>query len=230
MTLLLSTTLLATVAAAQITTSIWLPGAANANQSFVGSVVSLQGDRTTLSLAFDGDAIETEYYGNGPNLVTVGGNTYMAYEASAYHPASSERPYGESDLAATVRLECTRENSDAIPACATMIQGIGLNNSILASGNEVARTTMTLSGDLQQYYENEFKLIITAGTEKLSVSAAPSPTEATVESTRTQPATESTESGSLTPGATQATGAAGPTRSMIPVLAGLGAAAAFFVY
>lgn len=229
MALLLSVTLLATVATAQLTTSIWLPGAANANQSFVGSVVSLQGDRTTLSLAFDGDAIETEYYGTGPNLVTVGGTTYMAYEASAYQRHYSSSAYGDSDLAAVVRLECTRENSNAVPACATTIQGIGLNNSVLTSDSEAARTTLTMSGELQQYYENNFKLTITAGTEKLSASASASPTGAALNSTGTQAPTELPKSSSRTPEATQATGAAGPAPSMVPVLAGLGAAAAFFI-
>ncbi|KAJ4991784.1 hypothetical protein SVAN01_02634 [Stagonosporopsis vannaccii] len=229
MSLLLSTTLLATVVTAQLTTSIWLPGAANANQSFVGSVVSLQSDRTTLSLAFDGDAIETEYYGSGPNLVTVGGATYMAYEASAYQPVTSSPSYEEKYLAATVRLECTRQKSDAVPACATTIQGVGLNNSVLALDSDAVRTTMTISGELQQNYASEFKLVLTAGTEKLSASVAASPTEATVESTGTQSGIQLVNPSSGPPEPTQATGAAGPLRSMRPILAGLGAAVVFFV-
>jgi hypothetical protein len=48
MSLLLTSTLLASVAAAQLTTSIWMPGAANGDQSFVGSVIAVQGDRTTM--------------------------------------------------------------------------------------------------------------------------------------------------------------------------------------
>src|SRR5689334_15594616 len=83
MSLLLKSTLLATVATAQLTTSIWMPGAANGGQSFVGSVIAVQNDRTTISMAFDGEGIETEYYGEGPKTVTVGGTTYVAYEVSA---------------------------------------------------------------------------------------------------------------------------------------------------
>ncbi|KAH6644629.1 hypothetical protein C7974DRAFT_24748 [Boeremia exigua] len=220
MSLLFSATLLATVASAQLTTSIWLPGAANANQSFVGSVVAQQDDRTTLSLAFNGGAIESEYYGQGPDIVTVGGTTYVAYEASATDE--------ESDFTVTVALACTRENGDAVPTCTATTRGDGPENSILASDSDSPQTTMTMSGD-EQYYLNNFKLVITAGTEKLSASAAATPTGSTAQSTGTQSTVGSIVSSGASSQVVQATGAAVPMRSMAPVLAGMGAAAAFFV-
>ncbi|KAF2624894.1 hypothetical protein BU25DRAFT_128226 [Macroventuria anomochaeta] len=232
MSRLLTTTLLASVATAQLTTSIWLPGAANANQSFVASVVSLQDDRTTLSLAFDGDAIETEYYGNGPDLVTVGGTTYVAYEATATDAGS--------DFAVTVNLACTRENGNAVPTCTATTRDREAENSILASHcssvtgsctsqigpSDFPQSTVTMSGD-EQFFLNNYKLVITAGTEKLSASAAATPTGSDAQSTAASGTSSAGSSGSS--GAPQATGAASPMRSIAPVLAGMGAAAAFFV-
>ena len=194
-----------------------MPGAANANQSFVGSVVSLQDDRTTLSLAFDGEAIATEYYGNGPDLVTVGGTTYVAYGATATDEGS--------DFAVTVNFACTRENGNAVPTCTVTTQDSATENS-----SEFPQSTMTMSGDAQ-YILNNYKLIITAGTEKLSASAAATPTEsgATPTGSDAQSTIASVISGTGGPGVAQATGAAAPMRSMAPVLMGVGAAAAFFV-
>lgn len=230
MSLLLTSALLASVATAQLTTSIWMPGAANANQSFVGSVVSLQNDRTTISMAFDGDAIETEYYGQGPDLVTVGGTTYVAYEATATDE--------ESSVTVTVNLACSRADGSAVPTCtaATKIDGAAADT---ISGLESAASTTTMSGD-EQYFLNNFKLVITAGTEKLSASAAatptasgPTPTGSSAQSSGTSAASgasaASAASSAASSGVAQATGAAAPMRSLAPVLAGMGAAAAFFV-
>lgn len=254
MSLLLSTTLLASIAAAQLTTSIWLPGAANANQSFIGSVVAQTGDRTTLSVAFDGSAILTEYYGTGPGFVTVEGTTYMAYQQTATDAGS--------DNSATVDLTCSRANEKAVPTCAYTMRDFmecssqigtstttyvvtdtpqrsdgdfsplvrtvtetleNLCTGVVESGN-FAQTTSTLSGD-QQYFLNNYRLVITAGTEKLNASAAATPAGSGAQSTVASMSLSAAGSS----GATQATGAAAPVRTIAPVLAGLGAAAAFFV-
>jgi hypothetical protein len=256
MSLLLFATLFASLATAQLTTSIWLLGAANANQSFVGSVVTQQGDRTTLSVGFDGKGLETEYYGTGPGYVTLGGTTYVAYQATASDPGS--------DFGVTAYLECSRENGSAAPTC-TMTTRDGASEQSLMNSQcanqlsgsyiktyEVAetsfadgkpstrtvtrtesndctgsvdydifpQTTMTMSGD-EQYFMNTYKLVITAGTEKLGASAAATPTASGAQSTGNSTAGSSE--------AAQATGAAAPILAMAPVLAGLGAAAAFFV-
>lgn len=247
MSLLLKSTLLATVATAQLTTSIWMPGAANRGQSFVGSVIAVQNDRTTISMAFDGEGIETEYYGEGPKTVTVGGTTYVAYEVSA--TAIVE----DVSATATIDLACSRADDSAVPTCE-------INTKISGGPPEETEglsdaTTTTMSGDMQ-YYLNNFPLVITAGEDKLGASAAatPSASEATPTGTTgsstkssATPAASGASASSGAPAASgasaaasaassaassavaQATGAAAPMRSMAPVLVGIGAVAAFFV-
>lgn len=247
MSLLLKSTLLATVATAQLTTSIWMPGAANGDQSFVGSVIAVQNDRTTLSVAFDGGGIETEYYEQGPKTVTLGGTTYVAYEVSA--TAIVE----DVTATATIDLACSRADNSAVPTCE-------INTKISGGPPEETEglsdaTTTTMSGDMQ-YYLNNFPLVITAGEDKLGASAAatPSASEATPTGTAggssaKSSATSAASGASASSGApaasgasaaasaassaassavAQATGAAAPTRSMAPVLVGMGAVAAFF--
>lgn len=246
MSLLLKSSLLASVAAAQLTTSIWMPGAANGDQSFVGSVIAVQNDRTTISMAFDGEGIETEYYGQGPKTVTVGGTTYVAYEVSATAVVENV------SATATIDFACSRADDSAVPTCEinTKVSGgppdetTGLSDA----------TTTTMSGD-EQYFLNNFPLVITAGEDKLGASAAatPSASEATPTGSSAQPSGTSAasaasgasaSSGPVASGASaaasaassaassavaQATGAAAPMHSLAPVLVGMGAFAAFFV-
>lgn len=195
--------------------------------------MSLQNDRTTISMAFDGDGIETQYYGQGPDTVTVGGTTYIAYEATA----SDE----ESSVTATVNIACSRADGSAVPTCTveTKIDGAAAGT---ISGLEAGASTTTMSGD-EQYYLNNYKLVVTAGEEKLSASAAatPSASEPTITKSSSQSSGTSAASGAsgasaasaassaASSGIAQATGAAAPMRPLAPVLAGLGAAAAFFV-
>jgi hypothetical protein len=247
MSLLLTSTLLASVAAAQLTTSIWMPGAANGDQSFVGSVIAVQGDRTTISMAFDGEGIETEYYGQGPSTVTLGGTTYVAYEVSA--TAIVE----DVSATATIDLACSRADNSAVPTCEinTKVSG-GVPDE--TSGLSDATTT-TMSGDMQ-YYLNNFPLVITAGEDKLGASAAATPSASEATPTGTTGSSAQSSSASVASGASassgvpvasgasaaasaaskaassavaQATGAAAPMRSLAPVLVGMGAVAAFFV-
>ena len=86
------------------------------------------------------------------------------------------------------------------------------------------QTTSTFVGD-EQYFINNYKLVITAGTEKLNASAAATPTSSGAQSTVAL--VSSGTAGSS--GVAEATGAAAPMLSMAPVLAGLGAAVAFLV-
>ncbi|KAF3031797.1 Mucin-21 [Didymella heteroderae] len=244
MSLLLKSTLLASVAAAQLTTSIWMPGAANGDQSFVGSVVAVQDDRTTISMAFDGEGIETEYYGQGPKTVTVGGTTYVGYEVAA--TAIVE----DVTATATVDLACSRADGRAVPTCAITTKIDGGPSDVVSGLEDTTTTTMT--GD-EQYYLNNFQLVITAGEEKLGASAAatPSASEATPTGSSAQSsgtfaasgastssgasassdasAAASAASNAASSGPAQATGAAAPMRSLAPVLVGMGAAAAFFI-
>ncbi|OAL56381.1 hypothetical protein IQ07DRAFT_526326 [Pyrenochaeta sp. DS3sAY3a] len=206
MSSILATTLFATFAAAQITTSIWLPGAAEANQTFVGSVIAQSGDQTTLSLAFaDGPAESSEYYRSAPPTVTLEGTTFVAYQATA------EDPLNDSDNTVTVSLECSRSDTNAAPTCVVSTAGVEAVISELYS----------------QYYLNNFQLIITAGEEKLSAVAAATPTASGASVTGSGSAVSG--SGSAASGVPQqSTNAAGPMMTMAPALAGLGAAAAAY--
>lgn len=262
MSLFRSVALLASMAAAQnITTSIWLPGAANANQSFIGSVVTQEGDRTTISVAFDVEGIQTEYYGNGPGYVTVEGTTYVAYHLTASDAGS--------DFTITVDVACSRKDGNGASTCAMTTRDATLEVSILDSycGSQQGsttnvftrtdspgpdnsdaptrtwtitetvanvctgsidpsvfpQTTTTMSGD-EQNLSNDYKLVITGGTEKLGASPTATPTRSGTQSTIAL-----VSSGIGSAGVTQATGAAAPMLTMGPIVAGLGAAAAFFV-
>lgn len=251
MSSILATTLFATYAAAQLTTSIWLPGAAEANQTFVGSVIAQSGDHTTLSLAFaDGPAESTEYYRSAPDTVTLGGTTYVAYQATA------EDSLNDSDVTVTVSLECARSAS-AVPTCTVSTTGLEAviselcgalstqSNATPVEGQQYCTDsagltsvqTLTLSGD-SQYYLNNFQLIITAGEEKLSAAAAATPTGTGASITGSGSAASGSgataQSGASPTGSTasgvpqQSTNAAGPMVTMAPALAGLGAAAAAY--
>ncbi|CAO2652503.1 Nn.00g007860.m01.CDS01 [Neocucurbitaria sp. VM-36] len=256
MSSILATTLFVTYAAAQLTTSVWLPGAANADQNFVGSVIEQNGDHTTLSLAFaDGPAETPDYYRSAPDTVTIGGTTFVAYEATAVDPL------GESDQTITVSLECSRAEAKAVPTCTMSTIGAEAVVSELCAGLSIQShatpvegqeyctdssaltfdQTLTLSGESQAYLNN-FPLTITAGEDKLGASAAATPTASSASITGSASARASgsgsgsgtaavtgssaTFSGSSGTAPQQTTNAAAPMRSMKPALAGLGAAAA----
>jgi hypothetical protein len=213
--------------AANITTSIWLPGAANANQTFVGSVIEQNGDQTVLALAFANAVSTPDYFSSAPDQVTVGGTTFVAYKVSATDA-------GSNATTATIALECNRESGgiSAVPTCTLSTMGAANVIGDVCAGLTVAslpeyctqssavsvEQVQTFSGEAQ-YYVNNYPLIITAGTEKLGASATPATGSAAVTVARAG-------SGS----ASQATGAASPMKTMAPALAGLGAAVgAFFL-
>jgi hypothetical protein len=257
MSLLLSTTLFASLATAQLTTSIWLPGAANANQSFVGSVVTQEGDRTTLAVAV-ADSVETEYLGTVPGQVTVAGTTYVGYKETS----------SGSDAQITLDFACSRKDGTAVPTCvintlswppadsdcASQSGGFTTTYTVTdtpfgnGDGEPVTRTvteteanactgivgasdfpqsTVIMSGDMQ-YFMNNYQLVITAGTEKLGASAAATPSGSSAQSTSGSGASTGNHTATSSK-PLQATGAAGPMITVAPILAGLGAAAAFFV-
>jgi hypothetical protein len=247
--ILYSALFVATASAADITTSIWLPGAANANQTFLGSVIEQSGDQTVLSLAFANAPSTPDYFRSAPQQVTIGGTTFVAYNASATDEGAS------SAAVVTIELECRRSTGgiSAVPTCTLSTLGAGGMVSDLCAGLTVAslpayctassamnvEQTQTFSGE-SQYYINNYPLFITAGTEKLGASAAAAPSSDSVSVTGAgsgaAPGTvgisavpSSTVSGSF--GSTpQATGAAVPLKTVTPALVGLGAAVgAFFL-
>jgi hypothetical protein len=242
MSSLFYTALLATTAvAANITTSIWLPGAANANQTFLGSVMQQSGDHTVLALAFASVASTPDYFRSAPGQVTVGGTTFVAYNASATDTEAKDA------AAVTIQLECRQPSGgvSAVPTCTMSTLGAGSVLGAVCSGLSVAslpeyctassavnaQQTLTFSGE-SQYYINNYPLIITAGTEKLGASVAATPSAGGALATGTGSGTgavsvaaaPSRSSGSPQ----QATGAAAPARTMAPALVGLGAAVGVF--
>ncbi|KAH8727999.1 hypothetical protein GQ44DRAFT_609747 [Phaeosphaeriaceae sp. PMI808] len=203
--------------AADITTSVWLPGAANANQTLIGSVIEKNGDQTILSLSFASTPSTPDYYSRAPSTVTMGGTTYIAYNVSASDSGIANA------ATVTIELECKRQSgASAIPTCT--LSTLGANRIV----SEVC------GGLLSQYYINNFPLIITAGTEKLGVSAGATPKASSATVTQSGagfgvariagPSQTNSGSGS----AQQATGAATPMKTAAPALVGLGAAAAAF--
>lgn len=244
------TALFATAAiAADVTTSVWIPGAANANQTFFGSVVQQSGDQTIMSLAFANTPSTPDYFRSAPDQVTVGGTTFVAYNVSATDSRASDSP------AVTIQLECRRPSGgiSAVPTCTLSTLGAGRVLNDVCAGLSVASlpeyctassavnfaNTQTFSGE-SQYYINNYPLIITAGTEKLGASAAATPNVSSASVTAAAAGSGSGIANSATapsrtvPGASgsaqQATGAAAPMRTVAPALAGLGAAlGAFFL-
>ncbi|KAH9869966.1 hypothetical protein J1614_006887 [Plenodomus biglobosus] len=257
MSSLLATALFVSSVAAQLTTSIWLPGAAFSDISFMGSVIEQQGDRTVLSLDFASpSATDDDIYSEVPSTVTIGGATYAAYTATA------SDLFGEDDTTVTIALDCERANTQAVPTCTMSTAGFSAIYSQLCAAIETAVPgssvesedfcteysdattveTLTLSGD-SQYFINNFPLTITAGTEKLSAGAL-----STVSSASSTPSSSASpasgpvsgsglaaSTGSVAPSAASASvssssfsGAAAPMRTMVPALAGMGAAAAAF--
>jgi hypothetical protein len=235
--------------AADITTSIWLPGAANANQTFLGSVIEQSGDQTVLSLVFANGSSASDYFRSAPQQVTVGGTTFVAYNASATDEGAS------SAAAVTIELECRRSTGgiSAVPTCTLSTLGARGMVSDLCAGLTVAslpeyctassavnvEQTQTFSGE-SQYYINNYPLVITAGTEKLGASAAAVLSSGSASVTGAASGAGSGTFGiAAAPSSTisgasgsvpQATGAAAPLNTVAPALVGLGAAVGAFLF
>jgi hypothetical protein len=214
LSILFAAILATAVGAQELTTSIWLPGAANANQTFHGSVIEQNGDQTVLALKFADAPSTPEYFRSAPDQVTIGGTTFVAYNVSASDTMSPDA------APITIALQCRRPSDgvSAVPTCTMSTLGAGQLLNDVCAGLSVESLPAyctessaanyeqieTMSGDAQ-YFVNNYPLIITAGVERLGPSAV-----------------AAAKAGSGT--AAQATGAAAPMKTMAPALAGLGAA------
>jgi hypothetical protein len=250
MSVILSAALFASFASAQMTTSAWMPGLSDSNMTFIGSVISANKDRTTLSIEYQSsDMTDNEMFSQAPKTVTLGSNTYVGFEVF-------QEVLDDGDFTMTISAACSRTNTDADATCVMSTSGIGpIMSALCAEGEEADADYCTQSGGLEiavtttlpADYFGTFPLVITAGEDKLSASAAatPSPSGASMTSGSSGSAAASASSGSGTGSATgtgpsatgaasssstevaEATGAA-PMMTMAPALAGLGAAAAAF--
>jgi hypothetical protein len=231
-------------AAANVTTSIWLPGAANANETFLGSVVEQSGEQTIVALAFASTPSAPDYFTQAPSRATIGGTTFVAYNVTA---SDTDGPNAAS---ITIGLQCRRPNGEieAVPTCTLSTLGAGGLVNDLCGGLTVAslpeyctassavnyEQTQTFSGE-SQYFINNYPLIITAGTEKIGASVAATPKASSANITGlavgsgsgTAAVPSQTVSGA-SGSPLQATGAAAPMKTITPALAGMGAAAAAF--
>jgi hypothetical protein len=95
----------ASLATAQLTTSMWFPGMSNKTTALSGSVVAKNGDKVTVSLDYKDLTEDPVFYG-APATVTFAGTTLFAYQ----NVISDEITY-------TIDGLCTRKDGNAIPTC-----------------------------------------------------------------------------------------------------------------
>jgi hypothetical protein len=160
------------------------------------------------------------------------------------------------DLTMVISAACSRSNTDADATCVMSTSGVGaIMSALCAEGDEAEADYCTETGGLEiaitttlpAEYFGTFPLVITAGEDKLSASAAATPSSSgasmTSASSGSAAASASSESGTGSATGTgsssmdatsasgtevkEATGGA-PMVTMAPALAGLGAAAAAF--
>lgn len=246
MSAFLLTSLLASAAAAQYTTSMWIPGAEDAKLKFIGSVIDAKNDKTTLSIKYESPESE-DYYGEAPKTVTVAGTTYVGYSADMGFSYPSVTESMSMAMAcsrgtasnAIATCEITTRNFDAftknycsvLAAETTRTTAAELEELCTSPTSVATETTMTMSGEMAAYMNN-FELIITAGTEKIGASAAATPSSSGASLTRavSSGATPAPSAASSSGVVQQSTNAAAPAMTMAPMLAGMGAAvAAYFL-
>ncbi|KAF1835877.1 hypothetical protein BDW02DRAFT_617793 [Decorospora gaudefroyi] len=243
MSKIFTTALFVSFAMAEFTTKVWMPGMGDSGMTFVGSVMDVSDDRTTLSISYQAaDATLDELYSEAPQTVTLGGETYLEVLAMA------TESFEDTEVVVTVSMACSRKNTDEEEATCTMSTG-GLEEALSAVcgpdtdsalcpdlGDLAIETTTTLPSG----YFGTFPLVITAGEELLpsaSAAATPSAGSASVTGSGSASASASPTASDSASGSESATGAesssstfsaGAPMMTMGPALAGLGAAAAAF--
>jgi hypothetical protein len=97
----------ASLATAQVTTSLWFPGVSNSSAPLLGSVVAKNGDKVTLSLDYSNHG-SAEVFQEAPATVTVEGTTLFEYQLT----------YSDSDSAIlTIDGKCSRKDESDSPTC-----------------------------------------------------------------------------------------------------------------
>ncbi|EUC45641.1 hypothetical protein COCMIDRAFT_26195 [Bipolaris oryzae ATCC 44560] len=244
MSKIFSTALLVSCATAQLTTSAWMAGTGSNSLSYVASVITVQNGRTTMSIDVQGMTEDLGAAAEIGQMVTLQGNTYYGVNAVA-----------ENDgVTVTITGECTRQNTDDQEATCTMsTKGLeaAVSSACASADSEdelcsAGPLDTSATTTLPDGYFNMVQVVVTAGEDLLpsaSAAATPSAGSASLTSSKSS-ATNSakpTSSGSEAPAssgasrtsqtssaAPEATNAA-PLMNVVPALAGLGAAAAFFL-
>jgi hypothetical protein len=153
--------------AANVTKSIWLPGAAGAHQTFLGSVIQQSSENTVLALSYADppQSPDFEYFRSAPDQATIAGTTRIIYTVSASDSMVSVA------AKVTVALDCTRHDGgvSAVPTCTASTIGASPVFDVLCSGltlaslpdyctassGQTVKQTLTFSGE-SQYYINSF--------------------------------------------------------------------------
>ncbi|KAI4632795.1 hypothetical protein J4E80_000153 [Alternaria sp. BMP 0032] len=254
MSKILSVALFASYAAAQTTAQVWMPGLGDMGISYEGSVVSVDNDRTIMSVAVQGITLD-DSLADVPSTITVGGNTYYEYDASNDH-------YG---VTVTVSGACSRQNTDEAEAtCTQTTIGLESEMSSLCADPEYASSlcpdgvdaALSFSTVFPEGYFDLFAVVITEGGDSLpSATAAASVSAGSASVTASRSTVTSAASGSATATGSDSDAAAssgsesaassgasatssGPEEVatgaahmvQVPALAGLGAAVAAFFF
>jgi hypothetical protein len=95
----------ASLATAQLTTSIWFPGGSNKTTALSGSVVAKNGDKVTVSLDYK-DLTEDPVFQGAPATVTFAGTTLFQYQNVI-----------NDDATYTLDNSCTRKDDKDVPVC-----------------------------------------------------------------------------------------------------------------
>jgi hypothetical protein len=95
----------ASLATAQLTTSVWFPGTSNMTATLSGSVVAKNGDKVTVSLDYK-DLTKDPVFDGAPATVTFAGTTLFQWQ----NVVSYEATY-------TLDSSCTRKDDKAVPMC-----------------------------------------------------------------------------------------------------------------
>ncbi|EMD94703.1 hypothetical protein COCC4DRAFT_52999 [Bipolaris maydis ATCC 48331] len=239
MSKIFSTALLVSCAAAQLTTSAWMAGTGSNSLSYAASVITVENDSTTMSIDVKGMTEDLGAVGEIGQTVTLAGNTFYGVNAVAENEG----------VTVTIVGQCTRKNTDDQEATCTMsTKGLDAaissacadadsDDELCSAGALDTSTTTTLPDG----YFNMVPFVVTAGENLLpsaSAAATPSAGSASLTSSNSAKPTSSGSEEAASSGASrtsqgssaapEATNAA-PLMTMVPALAGLGAAAAFFL-
>lgn len=241
MSKIFSTALLVSCAAAQLTTSIWMPGAEDSDMTIKASVMNVSKDRTTLSLALPTQSDSSDTIAAVDQTVTIAGNTYYGFDASAENMGVSVHVVGECTRKDTADKEatCTMSTKGLDAAISSLCGGSDPDPDVCNSGN----LQLTMTTTLPEGYFGMAEIIVTAGQSLLpSASAAASPSVGSASPTASpsgsasgsdaaksdKPTASGSHDASHSSKGPEATGAAA-IMNVAPALAGLGAAAAFFL-
>ena len=259
MYLLLPVALFAAYASAQLTTAAWYIRYSSSEVTgfpFAGSVVELNGDRTTMAVTIAHSG-STQTKNQTQDTITLGGITYAGFTVTALYP-------NRNPSAVVEVLECTRSNEDLDASATCVFSAVGASESAREDCNRYSRSelrTTTITITRPSGPQQSATVWVETSTQDYRSNAPDYCTDSTIPEdairrTRTFPggsdrvmqtygliltaglekleasavSTPTRSGDNPTQTAAESTGAAAPMRTTAPALAGMGAAvAAFFL-